>query len=68
MRACRAQLKASIHMSAESQCAVVGDIAAQVLLSGQVLQPSDVDSAIDKITLAEVQAVSSAAGRGRTIL
>ena len=54
----RAQLKAAILMSGESSATLLEDVATQVLISGQLLQPQDIEGAINKITTADVQAVS----------
>ena len=55
----RVQLKAAIHMGMELPDMVVEDLGSQVLASGQLLTTQDIDSAIDKITVADVQAVGN---------
>jgi len=59
------QLKSAIHMSLEDSSAVLQDLGAQALLTGQVLDPAEIGAAIDKVTVADVQAVAKKVINGK---
>lgn len=61
----KAQLKAAIHMTAESSSQTLEAVASQVLLSGQVLAAAEIDAAIDAVTPAQVQAVAKKVINGK---